>query len=85
MLQLFAPSFLSGFTLLVLRVNYQGKVDADVLRGPGAYVGAGAVLVNRGHMRALTGSNQEVEQWIELLQATGRISRDVDVEGWADK
>ena len=81
-LHLFAPGFLSGFTLLVLRLSHDGQIDADVLRGVGSYSGAGAVLVHRGHMRALTLQGDAVEDLIVQLQDCGRVSKELEAEGW---
>ena len=52
-LQLFAPKFMSGRTLVILRVSSTGHLEVDLLRGGGAVTQWGLVLIHRGHMRAL--------------------------------
>ena len=52
-LQLFAPAFMTGRTLVVLRISSKGTLELDVLRGTGAITSWGMVVIHKGHMRAL--------------------------------
>ena len=53
-LQTLSGGFLDGVTLVVLRISYFGKLEADLLHGAGAEPGTLVfTTIHRGHMRLL--------------------------------
>ena len=84
-LQAFPCDVLSNVTLMILRVNHWGKLEADILRGPEAQDHHWACcVVHKGHMR--TGLHSEGSSgWQKLytiLKHNGKISRETESVGW---
>ena len=65
---LFAPQFMRGAQLLVLRLSQSGRLEGDAVRGQGATTRYGTVLIHRGHMRH--------------VQVPARLVREVQADGW---
>ena len=82
-LQLFAPKFMAGRALAILRVSSKGHLEVDLLRGSGAVTRWGLVVIHRGHMQALPLPSSRVQELVEHFSSLGRVVRDLEVCGWA--
>ena len=82
-LALFAPEFLRGTQLIVVRVSQSGRVEGDLVRGEGAPTSFGGVVIHRGHMRLLDLTTKSYHALFEHLEQSGRLVREVDAQGWA--
>ena len=82
-LQLFAPAFMTGRTLVVLRISSKGTLELDVLRGTGAITSWGMVVIHKGHMRALPLPGMRIIELLEHFRPLGKVVRDIEAQGWA--
>ena len=82
LLALFAPQFMRGAQLLVLRLSQSGRLEGDVVRGQGATTRYGTVLIHRGHMRHVQVPAAAHQELLQALEASGRLVREVQADGW---
>ena len=81
-LALFAPHFMQGAQLLVLRVSQAGRLEGDLVRGQGAITRYGTVLIHRGHMRHVCTTTEQHHDLVHALETAGRLVREVAADGW---
>ena len=81
-LALFAPHFMQGAQLLVLRVSQVGRLEGDIVRGQGAITRYGTVLTHKGHMRHICTTDDQHHDMVQTLETAGRLVREVTADGW---
>ena len=81
-LALFAPHFMQGAQLLVLRVSQAGRLEGDLVRGQGATTRYGTVLIHKGHMRHVCTADEQHHELVHALETAGRLVREVTADGW---
>ena len=82
-LALFAPEFLRGTQLLVMRISQADRVECDVVRGEGAPTSFVGVVILRSHMRLLDLSAKQYHSLFDWWEQAGRLVREVEAQGWA--
>ena len=81
-LQLFAPGYMHGKLLGVLRLSHRGTVEVDLVRGQGPVTHTGAIVIRRGHMRAVLGGTADVHHLLKVAEEGARVVRELDATGW---
>ena len=82
LLALFAPQFMRGAQLLVLRLSQAGRLEGDLVRGQGATTRYGTVLIHRGHTRHVPVDHSVHQALLSALESSGRLIREVQAAGW---
>ena len=85
LLALFAPQFMLGAQLLVLRLSQSGRLEGDVVRGQGATTRYGTVLIHLGHMRHVQVPAAAHQELLQALEASGRLVREPPGEPLSSK
>ena len=79
-LQLFAPAFMTGRTLVALRISSEGTLELNILQGTGVITSWGMVVIHKGHPPPTWNTHHRAPR---ALSALSKVARDIEAHGWA--